>query len=143
MTEKRFKCVCMAEDLVEFQDNGIYKCFNDVELEKLLNTFHEDLEREKQKYSKLQSKYSKSKAKELKILVETDNTVLLDKEEFEGYVRKHEELKRLNKRRKEKNRKYRNELKKRLREISGLKEFIAEDLSSEDKVLKGFIEEYL
>ena len=43
MTEnKRFKCVCMAEDLMEFQDNGIYKCFNDVDLEKLLNELHEE-----------------------------------------------------------------------------------------------------
>ena len=35
----------MAEDLVEFQDNGIYKCFNDIELEKLLNALHEENQR--------------------------------------------------------------------------------------------------
>lgn len=97
----------------------------------------------KHQVSKIQSKYDKSKTDELKVLVETESTVLLNKEEFQGYVRRHNELKRRNKRRKEKNRKYRNELKKRLREINGLKDFLQEDLSSKDKVLKGFIEEYL
>ena len=55
MTEKRFKCVCMAEDLVEFQDNGIYKCFNDVDLEKLLNSLYEEnkeLQKERDYYEK-------------------------------------------------------------------------------------------
>lgn len=113
------------------------------EIVDLLNDFDQSLQQERKRNNKLQSKYDKSKTDELKILVETDNTVLLDKEEFHQYVRRHNELKRRNKRRKEKNRKYRNELKKRLKEISGLKEFIQEDLCSEDKVLKGFIEEYL
>ena len=109
----------------------------------VLNKLSNENEQLKQQISKLQSKYDKSKADELKILMETENTVLLDKKEFENYVRKHNELQRHNKRRKEKNRKYRNELKKRLKEINGLKEFIQEDLCSEDKILKGFIEEYL
>ena len=97
----------------------------------------------KHRLSKFQSKYDKSKTDEIEILVETENTILLNKEEFQQYVRRHNELKRHNKRRKQKNKKYRNELKKRLKEISGLKEFIAENLSSDDKILKGFIEEYL
>lgn len=109
----------------------------------LLNTLNDENEQLKKRVSKLQSKYDKNKTDELHILVETDNTVLLDKEEFKAYARRNNELKKRNKRRKEKNRNYRNELRKRLKEISGLKEFIAEDLSKEDKVLKGFIEEYL
>ena len=110
---------------------------------KILNALNDENDQLKQRISKLQSKYDKSKTDEVNILVETENTVLLNKDEFEWYVRRHNELRKRNKRRKEKNRKYRNELKKRLKEISGLKEFIAEDLSSEDKVLRGFIEEYL
>lgn len=104
---------------------------------------NEENEQLKHRLSKFQSKYDKSKTDEIEILVETENTILLNKEEFQQYVRRHNELKRHNKRRKQKNKKYRNELKKRLKEISGLKEFIAEDLSSDDKILKGFIEEYL
>lgn len=42
MSEKRFTMVCMGEDLVELNDNGIYKVFNDTELEKLLNELHEE-----------------------------------------------------------------------------------------------------
>ena len=109
----------------------------------VLNVQHEEITKLKHQLSKTQSKYDKSKTDEVKVLVETENTVLLDKNEFEEYVRRHNELKRRNKRRKEKNRKYRKELKKRLREINGLKDFVQEDLSRDDKVLKGFIEEYL
>ena len=35
----------MAEDLVELQDNGIYKVFNDVGLEHLLNEQHKTITR--------------------------------------------------------------------------------------------------
>lgn len=126
--------------LVIFQDGEF---ISNKDVVDLLNSLSKENEQLKHRLSKFQSKYDKSKTDEIEILVETENTVLLDKEEFQQYVRRHNELKRHNKRRKQKKKKYRNELKKRLKEISGLKEFIAEDLSSEDKILKGFIEEYL
>ena len=114
-----------------------------IEIIDLLNELNERIQEVEHRLKKFQSKYDKSKTDEVKVLVETENTVLLDKNEFKQYVRRHNELQRRNKRRKEKNRKYRNELKKRLREINGLKDFVQEDLSRDDKVLKGFIEEYL
>ena len=146
MTEKRFlynKSEGHIEDSITTECYDVDPYRFDIGIVNKLNKLHEENEELKQRVSKIQSKYDKSKTDELKILVETENTVLLDKEEFQAYVRRHNELKRRNKRRKEKNRKYRNELKKRLKEISGLKEFIQEDLCSEDKILKGFIEEYL
>ncbi|WP_458456513.1 hypothetical protein [Methanobrevibacter sp.] len=141
MTENKRFDFTYIDGVKLLKDNG--KVMTDNIALDLLNNLNDENEQLKQRMSKLQSKYDKSKTDEVNILVETENTVLLDKEEFEEYVRRHNELKRRNKRRKEKNRKYRKELQKRLKEISGLKEFIAEDLSSEDKVLKGFIEEYL
>ena len=53
MTEKRFTMVCMGEDLVELNDNGIYKVFNDIGLEKLLNEQHETIQRLKQNIDEL------------------------------------------------------------------------------------------
>ena len=138
ISEKEF------DEKLEYED---YKAFEDSmqgdEVVNRLNELSDKNEQLKKRASKIQSKYDKNKTDELHILVETDNTVLLDKKEFEAYARRNNELKKRNKKRKEKNRNYRNELRKRLKEISGLKEFIAEDLSKEDKVLKGFIEEYL
>ena len=144
MTEKRFE----FEWDMSITDNLTGKeydlhCDEAFDFMKLINNITEKNEQLKHRLTKFQSKYDKSKTDEIEILVETENTILLNKEEFQQYVRRHNELKRHNKRRKQKNKKYRNELKKRLKEISGLKEFIAEDLSSEDKILKGFIEEYL
>lgn len=134
---------------VEWTDGFVQDHYDDKDLFSigevcnLLNQLSDENEQLKSQLSKIQSKYDKSKTDEVKVLVETENTVLLDKNEFEEYVRRHNELKRRNKRRKEKNRKYRNELKKRLKEINGLKDFVQEDLSRDDKVLRGFIDEYL
>ena len=145
MTEKRFTTVELPKpNKWGIWYDGAYLSTYQVCI--LLNEYvdvKKENEQLKHRINKIQSKYDKSKTDELEVLVETENTVLLDKEEFQAYVRRHNELKRRNKRRKEKNRKYRNELKKRLREINGLKDFLQEDLSSKDKVLKGFIEEYL
>ena len=146
MTEKRFTIKEFSTlDAMEAID---VICDNGIELPSstacdLLNSLYDEKEELKNRLSKIQSKYDKSKTDEVHVIVETENTVLLNKNEFEEYVRRHNELKRRNKRRKEKNRKYRNELKKRLREINGLKDFVQEDLNRDDKVLKGFIEEYL
>ena len=81
---------------------------NDEVMDKLneLTTKCSQLEKEneqlKHRLSKFQSKYDKSKTDEIEILVETENTILLNKEEFQQYVRRHNELKRHNKRRKQK-----------------------------------------
>ena len=53
MTAKRFTMVCMDEDLVELNDNGIYKVFNDIGLEKLLNEQHETIQRLQQNIDEL------------------------------------------------------------------------------------------
>ena len=146
MTEKRFT-IKEFSTLDDMEAIDVI-CDNGIELPSstacdLLNSLYDEKEELKNRLSKIQSKYDKSKTDEVHVIVETENTVLLNKNEFEEYVRRHNELKRRNKRRKEKNRKYRNELKKRLREINGLKDFVQEDLNRDDKVLKGFIEEYL
>ena len=145
MTEKRFS-LAYSNDLEN--DNWWAVRDGDVTLWKeevvdLLNQFDERNRELNNRCSKLQSRYDKGKTSSVAVLVETENTVLLDKEEFEWFVRSYNDLKRRNKRRKEKNRLYRKELKKRLMEINGLKEFISEDLSSDDKVLKAFLEGYL
>lgn len=149
MTEKRFTTIYDEQSkMMQYVDTqkeepNWWAIWNANKTLQIMNELADKNEQLKQRISKLQSKYDKSKTDEIKILVETENTILLNKNEFEEYVRRHNELKRHNKRRKEKNRKYRNELRKRLHEINGLKDFLQEELSSEDKVLKGFIEEYL
>ena len=144
MIVKRFTISSESnQNIYDSEERCYYSSIDAKRLCGLLNSLNDEKEELKNRLSKIQSKYDKSKTDEVHVIVETENTVLLNKNEFEEYVRRHNELKRRNKRRKEKNRKYRNELKKRLREINGLKDFVQEDLSRDDKVLKGFIEEYL
>lgn len=145
MNEKRFS-LAYSNDLEN--DNWWAVRDGDVTLWKeevvdLLNRLDDRNRELNNRCSKLQSRYDKGKTSSVEVLVETENTVLLDKEEFEWFVRSYNDLKRRNKRRKEKNRLYRKELKKRLNEINRLKEFISEDLSSDDKVLKAFVDGYL
>ena len=51
MTEKRFQWVYIKDELLDLQDNGVVKTFDNTRLEELLNELHEE---NKQLKSKLE-----------------------------------------------------------------------------------------
>lgn len=53
MTEKRFQWVYIKDELLDLQDNGVVKTFDNTRLEELLNELHEENQQLKSKLEEI------------------------------------------------------------------------------------------